>query len=277
MGGVLHQGLRRGDDGVPGRHRVGHLGPGGPQDLRGAVRHQRRRRSDPRRRADPGHDAADRAARPSPRTARSCRPRRRSGAPDEPGQPPAAPARSAPSPAWPGCRGWTGPCCCATVALLVLGQRAGVVGDRRARRPDRRRHPGLPPTPPGQHRHRRRAGGAGRRDRPPLGPHPRAVGLRRQPGRAGAGAGDGLDHQRLAVLDRRGRHVDPAGGVRQARGRGRHGAGGGRADRGLWRQREVGTSTCSAMLVGRRAAGAADPAAARPGHHAGARRPPCSG
>ena len=36
------EGLRRGDDGQPGRHRLGHLRPGGPQDLGVAVRHPRR-------------------------------------------------------------------------------------------------------------------------------------------------------------------------------------------------------------------------------------------
>ena len=48
----------------------------------------------------------------------------------------------------------------------------------------------------------------------------------------GAGADHGLDDQRLAVVAPARRHVDPALGVRQARGRDRHGAGGRRARRG---------------------------------------------
>ena len=41
VGRVLHRRLRRGDDGQPGRHRLRHLRPGDPRDLRGALRRRR--------------------------------------------------------------------------------------------------------------------------------------------------------------------------------------------------------------------------------------------
>ena len=41
VGRDLRRQLRRGDDGQPGRHRLGHVRPGGPQDLGGALRHRR--------------------------------------------------------------------------------------------------------------------------------------------------------------------------------------------------------------------------------------------
>ena len=52
----------------------GTSGPGGPQDLGGALRRQRHERSTPATAAIPGVDAARRACRRSRRTARSCRP-----------------------------------------------------------------------------------------------------------------------------------------------------------------------------------------------------------
>ena len=62
----------------------------------------------------------------------------------------------------------------ATAALLVLGTM--LVWSATAERDvaHRRRLPGLPAPPPGQHRHRRRAGRPRGRHRAPLGAHPRA-------------------------------------------------------------------------------------------------------
>ena len=57
VGGVLRRELRRRDDGQPGRHRLGHLGPGGPGDLGGALRHQRHDRR-PEARGDPRDHSA---------------------------------------------------------------------------------------------------------------------------------------------------------------------------------------------------------------------------
>ena len=54
VGGVVRRELRRRDDGQPGRHRLGHVRPGGAQDLGGAVRRPRRTASTPRRAAIPG-------------------------------------------------------------------------------------------------------------------------------------------------------------------------------------------------------------------------------
>ena len=76
----------------------------------------------------------------------------------------------------------------------------------------------------GQRRHRPGADGDGDGHRPPLGADPRAAGLPRLDRRPGAGAHDGRDHQRLALLARARRPVDPAVGVRQARRRDRDGA-----------------------------------------------------
>ena len=42
VGRDLHQGLRRDHDDHPGRHRLGHLGPGRAQDLGAPLRHQGR-------------------------------------------------------------------------------------------------------------------------------------------------------------------------------------------------------------------------------------------
>ena len=66
VGGVVHQGLRRGDDGQPGRHRVGHVGSGHPQDLGAPLRHQGRE-GHPAQGRDPGNHAARAAADVRPR------------------------------------------------------------------------------------------------------------------------------------------------------------------------------------------------------------------
>ena len=55
VGRVLHQGLRRGDDGQPGRHRFRYVGTGDPQDLGAPLRHRRSRRAALEGR-DPRHD-----------------------------------------------------------------------------------------------------------------------------------------------------------------------------------------------------------------------------
>ena len=79
VGGVLHRGLRRGDDGQPGRHRLGH------HRARRSARSGRRSTAstattvDPTRAAIPGVVAARRGCRPSAATARSCRRPARSG------------------------------------------------------------------------------------------------------------------------------------------------------------------------------------------------------
>ena len=61
VGRVLRRELRGGDDGQPGRHRLGHLWPGRPRDLGGALRHHRHHRR-PEARGHPGHHAAGGAA-----------------------------------------------------------------------------------------------------------------------------------------------------------------------------------------------------------------------
>ncbi len=166
-----------------------------------------------------------------------------------------------------------GCCCCADRRAARARHAAGLVRDRRARRAHRRRPDGLPAPPAGQHRDRRRA-------RRCWSPPPTTAGcassparLRRLAGRAAARAGDGLDDQRLPLLDPARRHVDPARGVRQARRR-RSGWRCVVAERteGSWRQREVRHLDVARHARRRRAARRADPAAARPRHDAGAAR-----
>ena len=65
--------LRRGDDGQPGRHRLGHLRPGRAQDLGVALRHPRQQVT-PSRAAIPGTTPPDGAPVVHAATARSCRP-----------------------------------------------------------------------------------------------------------------------------------------------------------------------------------------------------------
>ena len=62
VGRDVHEGLRGGDDGDPGRHRLGHVGSLRAQDLGVALRHQGHGREAEAGR-DPGHHAARRAAR----------------------------------------------------------------------------------------------------------------------------------------------------------------------------------------------------------------------
>ena len=159
VGRHLRQGLRRGDDGQPGRHRLGHLGPAPCAGSGSRSTACDGEDASTRAGGDPRHHAAHAACRPSPGTARSCRPptRGRSAEPwcaiDE------AALR----------RGSTGCCCWPSLALVTLGHPAGVVGHQSPGRPHRRRPHGVPAQAGGQRRHRPGADGRGARHRPPLG------------------------------------------------------------------------------------------------------------
>ena len=138
VGRDVRQGLRRGDDGHPGRHRLGHL------------RARRSARSGSRSTAstamkvtpadgrDPGRHAARRRCRRSPTTARSCR--RTAGD----GEPMTRPSARRPRVALRAARlDWVAD---ARVARRCSLRRhaAGLVGDLAPRRPHRRRPHGVP-------------------------------------------------------------------------------------------------------------------------------------
>ena len=165
MGRVLHRGLRRGDDGLPGRHRLRHVG------TRRSARSTRRCTACTAPTSGPPTQRSPASCRPSscrcsPTTARSCRPCsrraiRRSLAPSrEPSHEPALEPSSSCSAgcvARPGASARLAPCCSRPAALLALGCPARLVGDARQRRPHRRRPQRVPQEAPGQHRDRHRA------------------------------------------------------------------------------------------------------------------------
>ncbi len=220
VGRDVHQGLRRDHDDHPGRHRLRHLRPGGPQDLGAPLRHQGRE-GEPEEGRHPRHHAARAAADLRPRRvdpAAEHRDSRRETTDDRPAD---EAALDRPQP-----RRRTPP------RLGALRRRrpdprgrhaAGLVGHLEQRGADPRRLDGLPPQAPRQHHDRPRARRLGDGDRPPVGAHRHAAGLRRLGHRAGAGAGDGHDDQRVALVADARRALDPAGRVRQARRGHRHG------------------------------------------------------
>ena len=236
----LRQGVRRDDDGHPGRHRLGHVRrrrsarSGRRCTASTARRCARRRAAIPgakppaglpvvrRRRRDPAARRPAQARGVSAMTVTSTGPRRT--------------ARRARVDGRPACasRGLDWMLMLAAAGAARARHAAGVVGHLEPRDDLTGGDPNAYLTQAArQHRHRRRARGAGRSP-----PTTAGCGSSRRWSTSRRSSGcvlvlvDGRDDQRVALVDPARRHVDPAGGVRQARRRHRDGAAGRRADRG---------------------------------------------